>query len=75
MAGCCGGARKPRTTSTAAGAGGRPARMASRKGRLPWVHRAASGGAMSYYATESEAQQAATLYGGEALRAEDMQSN
>lgn len=75
MAGsCCGGARKPRTT-TPAEAGGRPARMASRKGRLPWVHRAASGGATSYYATESEAQQAATLYGGEALRAEDVQPN
>ncbi|WP_062214582.1 hypothetical protein [Streptomyces sp. NBRC 109706] len=71
MAGCCGGARKTRTTTTVAG--GRPARMASRKGRLPWIHRAASGGAMSYYATESEAQQAATLYGGEALRAEDVQ--
>lgn len=71
MAGCCGGARKTRQSTTTA-SGGRPARMASRRGRLPWVHRAPGGGAMSYYATQDEARQAATLWGGEALPAEDV---
>lgn len=64
----CGGSR---STTSSSGGQSPAARFRSRVGKLPWAHVSLDGTARTPYATQEEADSAARLFGGKAVKNSD----